>query len=889
MDYQSPRKKSLSFAKRIIPAVVSFLGSGSTTTTTTTTTTKSSSGSSDENNLHLLKSNHANKPRYENRRSIEETRTTTAPSTRARSSSIIAPSFTAPRSLVRSMSSAEIKPLGLSSSSSSSPPPKSPPPVKKGAGNNKPLLAAVLQHRHSLQLESTEQQPPQRPLFRSRSDRDQPVPLSSVYDPEPLLLPNCSYTYENYAWQHNARILGCLKHGLFRVYGETDPTFASSLLSARLVCRSWRLIILLPKVLITPSRISSRRLPFVVRRAQSARATGFSSSQINNLLASCLIQPSCSQVSKVSLRGNTALGKTALPLLLSALSKNKVITSLDISACQVRSSGAMLIAGFLRENSVIQVLVLSNNAIGDTGAIAIADALLTNFSLTELDLSVNEIDNAGAGCLFRAFRCNFFLVKMNLRHNRFLEIEELCMCLRTNRDTLQELDIAMNRLDHWSTCELAAALGVHRRIETLTISADFESTAAEVLYDALAGQFRQGEAYNNNNGSSSTRDSSFRTDPIEQEGHSDSDDSSLVDSVESRTSSRLAVPISLSSVQRNKAGRRRVSSSYSQTVTPLDSLMSSSSSSNSLDSTKSTVWSVSGSLSDDDDDDDAEDMTTKATQQTINVTSQFLSLDAELHKLNFSSCMHLHSLKSLTLYFCFGDLAPLGRLIDSCPTLTHLDVSYSHAGDSFLLSLCEWLPHNNSLRSLNLTSAYVSFEGCVALSRALERNVTLESLNMRNNAYVDDLSIVALSDGLARNLGLNRLDLSTVAMQDVGLSSLADALARNHVLEWLSLERNRIKDVASFCQQGLALNKGLKYLNLSKNMLTNKDAEELACAVLGNTTLSDLDLGHNSISDDGARALHFAYQSTNNALSDVRLIGNPIKHSAMAEWMRSFY
>ncbi|CAF1063913.1 unnamed protein product, partial [Didymodactylos carnosus] len=110
---------------------------------------------------------------------------------------------------------------------------------------------------------------------------------------------------------------------------------------------------------------------------------------------------------------------------------------------------------------------------------------------------------------------------------------------------------------------------------------------------------------------------------------------------------------------------------------------------------------------------------------------------------------------------------------------------------------------------------------------------------------------------------------------DRGGKALAEALKVNSTLTQLDLGSNQISDRGEALAEVLKVNSTLTKLNLYSNQITDRGGKALAEALKVNSTLTQLYLGFNQISDRGGEALAEALK-VNNTLTQLDLERNQI-------------
>jgi len=189
----------------------------------------------------------------------------------------------------------------------------------------------------------------------------------------------------------------------------------------------------------------------------------------------------------------------------------------------------------------------------------------------------------------------------------------------------------------------------------------------------------------------------------------------------------------------------------------------------------------------------------------------------------------------------------LACLIEGHTSLTSLSLSNNVMGDECLSLVAEAACHASSLTYLDVSynaqpsdRRGIGSHAGVSLKRLLLANTALTTLNLSWNALTaSTCSLVA--QGLAKNCVLTSLDLS-----------------------WNSFGRSPAIKPLSFALSGKRTGgvegsgSGLKYLDLSNNVIDIQGAYLLASGLESNRTLETLVLDKNHLTQTGARAIQMA-------------------------------
>lgn len=140
----------------------------------------------------------------------------------------------------------------------------------------------------------------------------------------------------------------------------------------------------------------------------------------------------------------------------------------------------------------------------------------------------------------------------------------------------------------------------------------------------------------------------------------------------------------------------------------------------------------------------------------------------------------------------------------------------------------------------------------------------------------DDMKIVVKQAIIEKQCA--RLNLSSNPITSKGALILAFGLKNNSALQRLQLSSTRIGDLGTqYLAKALSSNNNiLQVLYLGDNEITDNGAEYIALMLKTNRTLTHLSLSSNKISDEGVAMLANALQNHNNTLEYLDLCGNKL-------------
>uniref|UniRef100_A0A7S2WBZ6 Uncharacterized protein n=1 Tax=Mucochytrium quahogii TaxID=96639 RepID=A0A7S2WBZ6_9STRA len=249
----------------------------------------------------------------------------------------------------------------------------------------------------------------------------------------------------------------------------------------------------------------------------------------------------------------------------------------------------------------------------------------------------------------------------------------------------------------------------------------------------------------------------------------------------------------------------------------------------------------------------------------------------------------------------------LGQGLQVNQGLVYLDLCGNGIRDEGCIAICSALKQNVSLQKLVLFDNCITSVGGQAIAEMLGENKHLKQLSLAFNGLGHE-STTRLFESLERNVSLEFLDLSNVYLDDaLGFDRWVQPLASNTTLETLLLCGSQLgfNFVSCIFGQALRQNTQLQNLDISGNAFSSESIEcmfenmkldlsvkeihlrqqgmllhdiQAICNVVCMDTcvLEVLDIAGNNISEQGAVAFGEALK-TNKHLRNLDLSNNPIK------------
>ncbi|KAM3961299.1 uncharacterized protein ACR2FA_004636 [Aphomia sociella] len=178
-----------------------------------------------------------------------------------------------------------------------------------------------------------------------------------------------------------------------------------------------------------------------------------------------------------------------------------------------------------------------------------------------------------------------------------------------------------------------------------------------------------------------------------------------------------------------------------------------------------------------------------------------------------------------------------------------IDLKYNCVNSSGVRAMAMALQHNKFVKVLNFTDNFLNEDACYHLGEMLTVNCCLCELIL-SGCRIGSVGMKRLLTGLAMNRGIKVLDLSRNELGDAGMEYLANAVFYGVDVQKISLSYNNIggKGVAALTEVFKTHSK-FTYLDLSwNNLFSPVEVSNFLGAISENKFLEYLNLSWNSIS-----------------------------------------
>ncbi|KAK1742764.1 leucine-rich repeat protein [Skeletonema marinoi] len=218
------------------------------------------------------------------------------------------------------------------------------------------------------------------------------------------------------------------------------------------------------------------------------------------------------------------------------------------------------------------------------------------------------------------------------------------------------------------------------------------------------------------------------------------------------------------------------------------------------------------------------------------------------------------NLASLELSNCFlsaDDLTSLTKFVDGNETLSSLNISHTNIqSESTVKALAKALKKHPALRSVNLT--YCNFAGgSKMMDKILAACKKCESLEIGHGDF-DSENVAVVAKFLAKKHSLTSFSLVGAAVDNDNKKLLSDALMQNRTIEKLCLHSNQLQlpAVIRGTKEAIKALSRLTHLDLSFNKLSLSGAKSMAKFLAGeDSKLISLVMMKNNLTSKGANVL----------------------------------
>eukprot|EP00696_Hemimastix_kukwesjijk_P013826 gnl/Hemi2/27651_TR9140_c0_g1_i1.p1 gnl/Hemi2/27651_TR9140_c0_g1~~gnl/Hemi2/27651_TR9140_c0_g1_i1.p1 ORF type:complete len:420 (+),score=11.52 gnl/Hemi2/27651_TR9140_c0_g1_i1:62-1321(+) len=184
-------------------------------------------------------------------------------------------------------------------------------------------------------------------------------------------------------------------------------------------------------------------------------------------------------------------------------------------------------------------------------------------------------------------------------------------------------------------------------------------------------------------------------------------------------------------------------------------------------------------------------------------------------------------------------------------SLNRVSLSGNHVTDEGVVTLCEFLRHNQTVLSLSIYSDNITLLAVKAVALLLQENSTVSVLRL-GGKRLNDLCVSLIATILKLNTTLRFLELSGIQIGDQAVTSIKELVNCNDKIERIEINEHCMSDAAlRRLNEAVARKHGLSF-----RVAAGDQGIRALCAVMGkNNTLKNLDISHNCVTSLGAKSI----------------------------------
>jgi Ran GTPase-activating protein (RanGAP) involved in mRNA processing and transport len=586
--------------------------------------------------------------------------------------------------------------------------------------------------------------------------------------------------------------------------------------------------------------------------------------------------PTLTEVIVTSYGGENELGTEGAEFLSKALEKNTVIRSINLERTKIGSVGLEFLGDYIAKNKTITTVKLANNGIGNDGVKIVSKAFKNNFSISSLDLSHNNIGEDGAVYLGEALYDNHLTAKTRVDWKYVVERKKFginFLNLEGNNigkgggqhifnklhliQTLEEFNFSANKLGEDGMEKLGKYLKRNTSIHTFILNEnDIGPKGLKFLCDAISIQSRVKK------GETPEPDEELDKEARKVRHDSDGDlDDDYDDDDEKEFPPEKLI------LRKNKIGMgaKMENAKYEEGMKSLRDMLKINENMVHLDLQSNFI--------------SAKDLkilaegVKKSRLQLLDLGKNDIRDDGV--KILADTIKTTTTLKVLSLKdnkIGSKGIQMLAAAISASGTLSDLDLAYNKFGNEGTKYIAQTLKPStvskglfglqsttidSNVQMLYLQGNEIGDGGVAFLCDAMKSNKSLKHLFLQGNR-IGERGIMELAHILSlKTCVLQTLDISggeheeiSNDFRDDGAKLLAEALSDNTSLLQLFLDRNKISNEGAHAFSKILPKSNLVNFSLAYNEIGNDGVKQLSDSIEGNKKLVKLYLRENPIKSD---------------------------------------
>ena len=574
---------------------------------------------------------------------------------------------------------------------------------------------------------------------------------------------------------------------------------------------------------------------------------------------------------KLCLRNNNITCQVANDIA-GAINCNTNLQEFDISGNNIQASGATVIAKSLQKLTKLTQLYIDNNDITDKAADDIAAAIVCNPKLQEFDISQNNLQTTGTLKILKAFKGINTLRKLYLGNNnitgkvaRDIATTILCNTQMEELDvsdsnlqpegtkiiakslqhiyTIKKLCISNNNITDKAADDIASAISCNKCLQEFYICGNnLQTTGLKKIAKALQGVYTLTKLYLSNN--NITDDEAAKDIAIAIFCNTKLEEFDISGN-NLTTIGAINIAVALQSIVtlkklclRNNNITHQVANDIADAINCNTNLQEFDISGNNIQASGATI--IAKSLQ----------KLSKLTK--LHIDNNDITDEASDDIAAAISCnVHLQDFSIGGNNIQTSGATVIAKSLQKLSKLTKLYIDNNNITDEAPDDIAIALMHNPHLQELDISKNYFQSSGTIVIARALQHIVTLTKLYLSNNK-ITSIASCDIGGAISCNTNLQEFKIGSNDLQTLGCIEIAKYL-QNANLTKLCICNNRIYDkAAGDIAAVISYNIHLQEINIGINFFTASGAIVIAKALQKITTLTNLYLHDNYITDEAA-------------------------------------
>ena len=230
-----------------------------------------------------------------------------------------------------------------------------------------------------------------------------------------------------------------------------------------------------------------------------------------------------------------------------------------------------------------------------------------------------------------------------------------------------------------------------------------------------------------------------------------------------------------------------------------------------------------------------------------------------------SECLkHNNTLQELKISrnkLSINGIISISNTLQTHSTLQALDISYNNISDDGAVAICQCLKNNNTLQQLNMSGNEITSEGVVIILESIHSNSKLKSLNLiDNNICKSELIMIHKIYKNLKSITSIQISYNKIVGNSHNIEIIIEYLDSEELLQsaikmkFNTENRSRRYKAKVLCSCAKD-SSSVKELDISNHDISSKETKMIFKTVHEKTSLQILNISHNNISDDGAKAI----------------------------------